>query len=127
MPGLDRYPSMTGWNVVVTPVIKLYDRCQWWQCLKLWWQCLKLCMNACLDSDDLIDLRELLKIVARSDVLVLLQTTNVLTRPCEYNDAHCGTGRQASCSLAAGCAAAGCRARAPRRTSSRRSSSSAIQ
>ena len=27
MPGLDRYPSMTGWNVVVTPVIKLYDRC----------------------------------------------------------------------------------------------------
>ena len=28
MPGLDRYPSMTGWNVVVTPVIKLYDRCQ---------------------------------------------------------------------------------------------------
>jgi hypothetical protein len=34
-----------------------------------------------LDSDDLLDLRELLKIVARSDVLVLLQTTNVLTRP----------------------------------------------
>ena len=27
MPGLDRYPSMTGWNVVVTPVIKPYDRC----------------------------------------------------------------------------------------------------
>ena len=34
-----------------------------------------------LDSDDLIDLRELLTIVARSDVLLLLQTTNVLTRP----------------------------------------------
>ena len=28
MPGLDRYPSMTGWNVVVTPVIRPYDRCQ---------------------------------------------------------------------------------------------------
>ena len=27
MPGLDRYPSMTGWNVVVTPVIRPYDRC----------------------------------------------------------------------------------------------------
>lgn len=34
-----------------------------------------------LDSDDLLDLRELLEIVARSDILLLLQTTNVLTRP----------------------------------------------
>ena len=34
-----------------------------------------------LDSDDLIDLRELLRIVARSDVFVLLQTSNVLARP----------------------------------------------
>lgn len=34
-----------------------------------------------LDSDDLTDLRELLRIVARSDVFLLLQTTNVLTRP----------------------------------------------
>ena len=33
-----------------------------------------------LDSDDLTDLRELLRIVARSDVFLLLQTSNVLTR-----------------------------------------------
>ena len=25
--GPDRYPSMTGWNVLVTPVIRPYDRC----------------------------------------------------------------------------------------------------
>jgi hypothetical protein len=34
-----------------------------------------------LDSDDLADLRNLLDAVAQSDVLVLLQTTNLLTRP----------------------------------------------
>jgi hypothetical protein len=34
-----------------------------------------------LDSDDLADLRNLLDAVAASDVLVLLQTTNLLTRP----------------------------------------------
>ena len=34
-----------------------------------------------LDSDDLADLRNLLDAVAESDVLVLLQTTNLLTRP----------------------------------------------
>ena len=34
-----------------------------------------------LDSDDLSDLRNLLDAVAQSDVLVLLQTTNLLTRP----------------------------------------------
>jgi hypothetical protein len=34
-----------------------------------------------LDSDDLYDLRNLLDAVVQSDVLVLLQTTNLLTRP----------------------------------------------
>ena len=27
MPGLDRYASMTGWNVIVTPGIRPYARC----------------------------------------------------------------------------------------------------
>ena len=41
MPGLDRYPSMTGWNVVVTPVIRPYDRCHdaWASGLGDWGEC----------------------------------------------------------------------------------------
>ena len=50
-----------------------------------------------LDSDDLTDLRELLRIVARSDVLILLQTTNVLTRAwclLEIYTAICNHGKK---------------------------------
>ena len=50
-----------------------------------------------LDSDDLTDLRELLRIVARSDVFLLLQTSNVLTRAwclLEIYTAICNHGKK---------------------------------